>query len=304
MEFAVQLRGSFETVLEAAKWTEDRGLSAFAVPDHYLQRGDQPNKAAYDHLVHLAALTRETSSIDLVSLVSPVTFRHPAVLYKMAVTIDEVSSGRFVLGIGTGWLDEEFEVYGLPYPDTATRYEMLEECLQYLRAATAPGEHGFEGEHYKLASFDPHPHPRNLRLLVGGSGKVKTPRLAGVYADEFNVYGGGPDEFAEKAATARKAAVEAGRDPSKLFMSSAGPAIAAEHESDYRRLLEKLAELTKQTPEHIEETYEKRQWPHGHGSKPAEMMAALEEAGCQRFYLQMFAAAPDDFDTILDAYRG
>lgn len=304
MEFAVQLRGSFETVLEAARWTEDRGLSAFAVPDHYLQRGDQPNKAAYDHLVHLAALTRETSSIDLVSLVSPVTFRHPAVLYKMAVTIDEISSGRFVLGIGTGWLDEEFEVYGLPYPDTATRYEMLEECLQYLRAATAPGEHGFEGEHYKLASFDPHPHPKNLRLLVGGSGKVKTPRLAGVYADEFNVYGGGPDEFAEKAAAARKAAVEAGRDPSKLFMSSAGPAIAAEHESDYRRLLEKLAQLTKQTPEHIEETYEKRQWPHGHGSKPAEMMAALEEAGCQRFYLQMFAAAPDDFDTILDAYRG
>ena len=87
-------------------------------------------------------------------------------------------------------------------------------------------------------------------------------------------------------------------------MSSAGPAIAAEHESDYRRLLEKLAELTKQTPEHIEETYEKRQWPHGQGSKPAEMMAALEEAGCQRFYLQMFAAAPDEFDTILDAYRG
>ena len=87
-------------------------------------------------------------------------------------------------------------------------------------------------------------------------------------------------------------------------MSSAGPAIAAEHESDYRRLLEKLAELTKQTPEHIEETYEKRQWPHGHGSKPAETMAALEEAGCQRFYLQMFAAAPDEFDTILDAYRG
>ncbi len=304
MDFAVQMRSGWKGALGAALWAEDRGLSAFAMPDHYLRRGDEPEKPAHDHLVHLAALARETTSIDLVSMVSPVTFRHPAVLHKMAVTLDEVSNGRFVLGVGTGWLDEEFELFGLPYPDQATRYEMLEECLGYLRAAMTPGPLAFEGRYYRLAEFDPHPHPSNLRLMVGGSGKVKTPRLAGVYADEFNIYGTSPEKFAAKAATANKAAQAVGRDPSALFLSAAGPAVAARKQTDYRKQLEQLAELTKQTPAHIEEVYDRRGYPHGSGAKPAEMMNALAGAGCRRFYLQMFTAAPNDFDLILDAYRG
>ena len=76
----------------------------------------RPSAPAYDHLIHLASLARETSKIELVSLLSPVTFRHPAVYYKMGVTLDEVSNGRFTMGIGTGWLDEEFTLFDLPYP--------------------------------------------------------------------------------------------------------------------------------------------------------------------------------------------
>jgi alkanesulfonate monooxygenase SsuD/methylene tetrahydromethanopterin reductase-like flavin-dependent oxidoreductase (luciferase family) len=304
MEFGLQVRSGWEGTVAAAGWAEETGLAAFAMPDHYLQRGDEPEKPAYDHLVHLAALARETKSIELVGLVSPVTFRHPAVLYKMSVTIDEVSDGRFTLGVGTGWLEEEFELFGLPYPDQHTRYEMLEECLGYLKAALAPGPHPFDGKHYQLSGFDPHPHPADLRLLVGGSGKVKTPRLAGAYADEYNIYVTKPDDFSAKAATAREAAEKAGRDFAGLLLSSAGPALAAKNEGDYRRLLERLAEMTGQTPQHIEEVYTRRGYPHGFGAKPAEMMAALEEAGCRRFYLQMFAVAPADYGTILDAYRG
>jgi alkanesulfonate monooxygenase SsuD/methylene tetrahydromethanopterin reductase-like flavin-dependent oxidoreductase (luciferase family) len=290
-------------VLRTARWAEERGLVAIALPDHYLERGDDIERPAFDHLVHLAALARETTSIELVCLLSPVTFRHPAVYYKMGVTLDEVSGGRFTMGIGTGWLDEEFELFGLPYPDRRTRFEMLEECLGYLSAAISPESLGFSGKHYRLAEIQPRPQPRNLRLLVGGGGAEKTPRLAGRYADEFNIYACPPDQYRAKREMAAKTAADAGRDPEAILFSTACPAIAARSESDYRRFLGMLAERTRSTPERIEQVYDERGYPHGSGSKPSEMLAALGEAGCSRFYPQMFLGNPDDFDTILDAYR-
>ncbi|HEX6145521.1 MAG TPA: LLM class flavin-dependent oxidoreductase [Acidimicrobiia bacterium] len=303
MDFAVQTRGDWDLVLRTARWAEERGLVAIALPDHYLERGDDIERPAFDHLVHLAALARETTSIELVCLLSPVTFRHPAVYYKMGVTLDEVSGGRFTMGIGTGWLDEEFELFGLPYPDRRTRFEMLEECLGYLSAAIADQGGGFSGKHYQLAEIQPRPRPRNLRLLVGGGGAEKTPRLAGRYADEFNIYACPPDQYRAKREMAAKTAADAGRDPEAILFSTACPAIAARSESDYRRFLGMLAERTRSTPERIEQVYDERGYPHGSGSKPSEMLAALGEAGCSRFYPQMFLGNPDDFDTILDAYR-
>jgi alkanesulfonate monooxygenase SsuD/methylene tetrahydromethanopterin reductase-like flavin-dependent oxidoreductase (luciferase family) len=303
MEFAIQNRGPWDLVLATARWAEERELAAIALPDHYLERGDDPSHPAYDHLVHLAALARETKSLELVSLLSPVTFRHPAVLYKMAVTLDEISAGRFTMGIGVGWLDEEFELYGIDYPERNVRYEMLEECLAYLTAALAPEASSYKGLHYQLAEFDPHPHPANVRLLVGGGGPRKTPRLAGLYADEFNIYACHPEEYADRAAKAHAAAAESGRDPQSIFLTMAGPAVAARKESDYRFLLERQAAKTKSTPERIEAVYTERGYPHGFGSRPSEMLAALGEAGCQRFYMQIFVRDLDVFDTVFDAYQ-
>ncbi|HSJ85144.1 MAG TPA: LLM class flavin-dependent oxidoreductase [Acidimicrobiia bacterium] len=303
MDYAVQTRGDWDLVLTTARWAEERGLVALALPDHYLERGDDVDRPAFDHLIHLAALARETTSLELVCLLSPVTFRHPAVYYKMGVTLDEVSGGRFTMGIGTGWLDEEFDLFGIPYPDRRTRFELLEECMGYLSAAVAPGGRGFTGKHYRLAEFDPRPHPRNLRLLVGGAGMEKTPRIAGRHADEFNIYACPPDQYSAKRDLAAKHAADAGRDPGSILFSTASPAIAARDDSDYRRLLGMLAKRTRSTPERIEQVYEERGYPHGSGSKPSEMLAALGDAGCERFYPQMFLGNPDDFDTILDAYR-
>lgn len=303
MQLAVQVRGDYRTVLQSARWAEDNNLAAIALPDHYLQRGENPELPGYDHLVHFAGLARETSTIELVSLLSPVTFRHPGVMYKMAVTIDEMSGGRFTLGVGTGWLDEEFTLFGLPYPERAERFELLDEAMEYLWNARNPGAHGFDGKHYQLAEFDPHPHPENLRFLIGGSGKTKTPRIAGRFADEFNIYACPPDDYAEKAETARKHASESGRDPDSILFSTACPAIFAKTEKDYRGLLEQFAELTDSTTERIEEVYEEHGYPHGYGAKPAEMLAALEGAGCQRYYAQAFGAEVDQYDTIFEALQ-
>ncbi|HIE21787.1 MAG TPA: LLM class flavin-dependent oxidoreductase [Acidimicrobiia bacterium] len=302
MEFGVQTRGDWAHVLRVARWAEERGLAAIALPDHYLQRGDDLSKPAWDHLVHLAALATETD-LELVALVSPVTFRHPAVYYKMGVTIDEISGGRFTLGLGAGWLEEEFEAFGLPFPELGVRMEMLEEAAAYLRAAITPGAHGFEGSHYRLSSFDPHPQPTNLRLMMGGAGKPRSRRIAARYADEYNLYACAPGRYRIVWEKLRAEMEAVGRKPDEMFWTSAGPALAAKKESDYRRLLEHVVELTGQDPEHIEKVYEERSYPHGSGAKAAEMIAALEEAGCQRFYPQFFSADLADYDLVFDAYQ-
>ena len=179
----------------------------------------------------------------------------------------------------------------------------LEEAMAYLRAAITPGAHGFEGRHYRLEEFEPHPVPQNLRLAIGGGGKRRSRSIAARYADEYNLYACPPDRYraiVDKTADELEAV---GRPRDAIFWSSAGPALAARKESDYRRLLAELAELTGQAPEHIESVYEERHYPHGSGSKPAEMMAALEEAGCRRYYMQIFNTAVSNFDYILEAYQ-
>ena len=303
MEFGVQVRGDWDHVLEVARWAEERELVSIGLPDHYLQRGDNLNEPAWDHLIHFAGLARETN-LELVSLVSPVTFRHPGVIYKMAVTLDEISGGRFTLGLGAGWMDEEFEAFGLPYPELKVRIEMLEEAMAYMRAAITPGDNGFQGHHYQLADFDPHPRPANLRLMIGGAGRPKGRRIVALYCDEYNLYARKPEVYREVWEATRAEATEAGRDPDSIFWTSAGPALAAKKDVDYRRLLQDMADRTGQPTEKIEKVYEERGYPHGPGSKAAEMVAALGEAGCQRYFPQIFSDNMADFDINLDAYRG
>jgi alkanesulfonate monooxygenase SsuD/methylene tetrahydromethanopterin reductase-like flavin-dependent oxidoreductase (luciferase family) len=128
--------------------------------------------------------------------------------------------------------------------------------------------------------------------------------MTALYADEYNLYACPPDRYREIVEKTSALATEAGRDPSAITWSSAGPAVAARKESDYRRILENVATLTRQSTERIEQVYAERQFPHGSGSKAAEMVAALAEAGCSLYYPQMFAQDFADFDVIFDAYQG
>ena len=140
MDVGLQVSGGYDEALAAARWAEEEGFVAFALPDHYvggLGTDAAATGDAFDGLIQLAGLARDTSSIELSVLVSPITFRHPAVLAKSAVTIDHMSGGRFTLGVGTGWMEREHEIFGLDFPDRASRFEMMEEALAYLQAAFA-----------------------------------------------------------------------------------------------------------------------------------------------------------------------
>lgn len=288
MEFAIQTSGTYEDVLAAARFSEERGLPAIALPDHYLMSLDEEGAKtapAPDALTQLAGLARDTHDLQLVVLVSPITFRHPAVLVKMATTIDDMSGGRFTLGIGTGWMDREHEVFGFAYPPMAERFEMLEEALAYARAMLSDDPIGFDGDHYTLEAFPIAPKPNgHVKLLVGGIGATRTPRLAGTYADEFNVYPGPDLEI--RIDRARAAAVAAGRDPDALMLSSAGQVVGAATETELEQRLDAHAEEANMTRKELAEAFAKRDTPIGTYEQLREKFAFLEGLGISRFYLQ------------------
>jgi len=296
MEFSLQVSGTYDDVLAAARWAEGRGMASVALPDHYLMARNPEQAAevpAPDGFIQLAGLARDTERIGLSVIVSPITFRHPAVLAKMAVTIDRMSGGRFGLGVGTGWLDKEHEVFGFPYPAMSTRFAMLEDALAYLRAMLAPEAAGFEGEFYTLEPFEISPRPIGpVPLIVGGTGKVKTPRLAGTYADEYNAYPAPSDIFRAKVATAREAARAAGRDPDALLISSSGAVLAAPTRAEYAVKLAAQAVEAEMTIDELEAHFEHRNTPRGTYEQVAAILADMEAAGMRRFYLQLGA----DFD--------
>ncbi len=288
MEFAIQTVGtSYDEYLAAARWAESKGLAAFAIPDHYLYGTDDDalSRPAHDAFAVMAGLARETETIELVILVSPITFRHPSVLVKNAATIQEMAGGRFKLGVGTGWLEEEHRRFGIGFPDMKERFARTEETLAYLRAAFADPPHDFTGEFYTLEAFDMQPRPE-LRLVVGGTGAVKTPRLAGTYADELNAYPAMPDEYLAKIRRAREAAAAADRDPAALLISSSGQVVAANTEPEYRDRLAEIAATVGTDPEELEKEAAKRNAPRGTWDQVREILGGMEAGGMSRFYFQ------------------
>lgn len=288
MDFALmtepQMGGTYDQLLAAARWAEDAGLVAFARSDHYYANGD-PRPDATDAFATLGGLARETKHIRLVVLVSPITFRHPAIIAKNAATIDQMSGGRFDLGIGTGWMELEHEAFGLPFPPWNERFARLEEALRYVEHAVGRAEGSMTGTYYSLDA-DVRPKPIGLRLIVGGSGPRKTPSLAAIHADEYNHFIGTPEKIAPKVRHLRNVARDAGRDPDSIVVSVMGPVLTGRDEARYRARLEAAAGARGRAPEAHEERWADAGIPIGPPARIKETLARLESVGVSKFYLQ------------------
>lgn len=299
MDVAIQLRGSYPEVMAAARWAESEGLAAIALPDHYLA-GTDPTLPAYDHLLQFAGLARDTETIELVDLVSPVTFRHPAVYAKTAITLAEMSNNRFVLGLGTGWLEEEHRLFGLQFPDQSIRFHMLEEALAYVRAFQAA--EGFSGQHYQIEPFESRPRPP-FKIVVGGSGAVRTPELAGRFGDEFNLFPSVDGDLAGRVARCFGAAVDAGRDPGSIRLSYTTPVFAGTDEAGYRKLIAAEAAERDRTPEAFESRLADRQIPFGWGEQLEARLQPLRAAGVTRIYLQVWTSDLTRVAQLVEPFR-
>ena len=233
--------------LALAEAAERLGFEGLFRSDHYFSSGGVGGRGSTDAWGLLAALAARTERIRLGTLVSPVTFRLPSVLAKNAATVDEVSGGRVEIGMGAGWWTEEHTQFGIPFPPTRERFEMLEEQLEIVHRLLTEDRFSFEGTHYSLADAECFPKPvqRPRPPIVVGGKKVGTwmQRLIGAWADEFNTVGGSPDEVRERFGRARDGVAAAGRDPDTLVTSMMTWCFVAPTEDEYVAKLERARSL-------------------------------------------------------------
>jgi alkanesulfonate monooxygenase SsuD/methylene tetrahydromethanopterin reductase-like flavin-dependent oxidoreductase (luciferase family) len=279
-----QAGGSYDRLLELALWAEQKGLAAFARADHYLMGSKSAETT--DALVSIGGLARDTSSIELVTLVSPITFRNPAVMAKSATTIDEMSGGRFTLGVGTGWMESEHAAFGMDLPPLKERFERLEESLAVITAIFAGGGR-VDGTYYSLDVDEVHPSGSpNLRIVVGGSGKQKTPRLAGTYGHEYNMFVTDEATLSQRLGVMSAAADAAGRSPEDILISFAQQALIYEDESAHRRALAERGKKRDMTADEYSAFLDQMKVLHGTAETAKETIERMESWGVQRYYAQ------------------
>ncbi len=298
-----QAGGSYDRMLELALWAEQKGLAAFARADHYLMG---PKSApTTDALVSFGGLARDTSSIELVTLVSPITFRHPAVMAKSATSIDEMSGGRFSLGVGTGWMESEHQAFGMDLPSLKERFDRLEESLAVISAIFAGGG-TFDGEYYSLDIGEVHPKASpTLKIVVGGSGKRKTPRLAGTYAHEYNMFATEEASLAARIEVMSEAAVAAGRSPDDILISFAQQALIYEDESAHRTALAERGKNRDMSPDEYSTFLDERKVLHGTPETARDAIERMTSWGVGRYYVQDLRPLDkidlDDMDVLFTA---
>ena len=187
-----QQGADYDALLRVASTADACGFDGFFRSDHFLKMGDVGGlPGPTDAWVTLAGLARETTRIKLGTLVTSATFRLPGPLAVAVATVDRMGGGRVELGIGAGWYDTEHTSYGIPFPSTAERFDRLEEQLEIITGLwrTPLGEsYSFQGVHYSVQDSPalPKPHDEGPRIIVGGFGAKRTPRLAARFASEFN----------------------------------------------------------------------------------------------------------------------
>jgi alkanesulfonate monooxygenase SsuD/methylene tetrahydromethanopterin reductase-like flavin-dependent oxidoreductase (luciferase family) len=296
-----QMGMTYAELAGAAKWAEARGLAAFARADHVYSSKGSPHVT--EAFTSLAAIALETQAIELCVLVTPISFRHPAIIAKSAATVDEISGGRLRLGVGTGWMELEHEAFGMELWPMKERFARLEETLGYLRAAFGDGATGFAGQYYSLDKIDVRPKPTgDLPIVVGGSGPERTPYLAGTYGDEFNIGIRDPATLADRIGKVRAAADKAGRDPDAIKFSVAGPVLTGADEASYQRRLAATAAARDRTPDEHERAWRAAGIPVGTAAAVRRVLDAIANVGVERFYMQHFAA-PDleEFVEVFDS---
>jgi F420-dependent oxidoreductase-like protein len=200
-----------------ARDADQCGLASLWVMDHFFQIGvvgppEMDMLEGYTALSHAAAVTER---IELGTLVTGVTYRHPGILIKTVTTLDVLSGGRAWLGIGAAWNEEEHRGLGVTYPSTRERFRLLEDTLQLAHRMFADDDSPFEGESIRLERPLNRPQPvRRPPIMIGGGGEKRTLRLVAQYADACNLFdlGLGPDGIPRKLDVIREHCDDVGRD--------------------------------------------------------------------------------------------
>ena len=315
MRFALMIEPqqglTYAEQLAVVRRAERAGFESFFRSDHYQSFPGPAGNHTTDAWAVLAGLARETSTIGLGTLVSPVTFRTFGNLAKVVTTVDEMSGGRVEFGLGAGWNEAEHRQLGLAFPPIGERADLLEEQLAVLHGLwEEPDGWSFQGTHVSIenALFHPKPVARpgrpmgangaaRPRLLVGGEGSPRSFRIAARYADEFNLSSSSPDTARAKFEELDAACRALGRDPSTVARSVMAGVLVGRTDADIAR--RKAALLAAFGAEEAGEAWfrtRERRWVIGTRERARAMVARFADAGAERLMLQDFV--PRDLDMI------
>jgi probable F420-dependent oxidoreductase len=211
----------FKTIQRMAQEAEEAGLETFWLADHFFYEApNEPRVGQWEAFTFLSALAAATKRIKLGPMVAATSFRNPALVAKMADSLDEISEGRFILGLGAGWHQPEYDAFGYPFDHRAARFE---EALQIITPLLREGRVDFQGQYYSArdCTLSPRgPSPQGPRLLIGAR-QPRMLRLVARYADAWNTaWHAKPEVVAERWAALRAICAEVGRDPETLELTA------------------------------------------------------------------------------------
>jgi F420-dependent oxidoreductase-like protein len=280
----------FEKVVQIAQTAEASGWSSVTVMDHLHQIppvGPRTNYMLEGNTI-LAGIAARTSTITIGLLVGGVTYRNPALLAKMTTTLDIISRGRAILGLGAAWFEEEHVAYGFDFPRLGVRFEHLEDALQIARLMFTEEEPSYEGSHHRIENVlnNPRPLRGDIPIMIGGSGEKKTLRLVAKYGDACNVFSDSVESFQRLMGILQGHCDDVGRDFSEITKTTMRRIVIGDTEADARAKLERSG-----VPE--------RMWPMfvaGPPEQVAEHVQELVDAGVEGVTVGMLDA--HDLDAV------
>ena len=234
----------FDHAAGLARSAESAGFELVTVMDHFYQIAVVGAEAEpmLEGYTTLAALARETSSVQLATMVTGVTYRNPALVAKMVTTLDVISKGRAICGIGAAWNESEHVGYGFDFPPIRERMDRLDEALTIIKLMFTQERRSFTGTHYRIdrALNEPRPlQPRGPKILVGGGGETRTLRLVARHADMSHWFGSLAD-ITRKSEILNRYCEEEGRDPATIVKTMGSPVVLVENEGQAKSVMERM----------------------------------------------------------------
>lgn len=269
---------------------EATGWDAAFVTDHFMPNTRDPLDDTLECWTALSGLALSTQRLRIGTLVVGNTYRHPAVVAKMAATVDIMSGGRLICGLGGAWQRNEHTAYGIPFYTVSERLNRLEEACQVMLSLWHESKATFQGKYYQLTEAPLFPKPvqqPHPEFLIGGGGEQKTLKIVAKYADHWNVWGG-PETLRHKGEVLEKHCGAVGRDATQIIRSANMPMAITDRADEQERLVRGLMQRFGRSESEARDTV-----LAGSVAQLQDKLGRMKDAGVQQVYVPTFLPAWD-----------